>query len=84
MSYSVLIRRKSDGVLREHFEDGDWVDEDGASDFQWLDNTCDCQLHRYFQEAGEEPRTEIDCASDGYEIVSFTLPGGQFRPGENG
>lgn len=75
MSYTLAIKNNETGEVREHKEDGTWLDEE----FLWTEGgwACDCNRSLFFSMAsGEEPEGSDPCGSSKYSILHVTLPCG--------
>ncbi len=86
MSYVAVIRRNSDGLVRECPQTTDWHDADadgaGSDLFWWTDGNggCDCNRANFFARAGGEPDPDEVCGETNYRVIEFRLPDGRVVP----
>lgn len=86
MSYTLVIRRASDGAVRRHTESREWDSgPEGVDSFYWFDGNgaCDCERGRVFAESAGEPNPQSPCGGNAYVIDRVELPDGTTRQGDN-
>lgn len=73
MTYAVLIRRNSDGLVRRREMKWDWKDSDY---YWWTEGNfgCDCNRHLEFQRAADEDEDGDDCGETRYTVLKAILP----------
>lgn len=76
--YTVLLRRNSDGEVREYHDESEWGD---SGEYYWLEGnaSCDCNRHLFFAWANGEKLAwddGIDCSDGLYTAIKAILPDG--------
>lgn len=83
MSYTVVIKRASDGVERRCLQPFDY-EKDGHDDWSWWaygNMSCDCNRELEFARAANEDEPDVTCSDGRFLVTRFELPDGRIIDG---